>query len=154
MIWEELETNRILLNTDANRMEDVMQTVGGKLIELGYGKESYVQALIDREREYPTGLDINGVGVAIPHTEVEHVNKSGIAIATLKHSVIFEDMGSGGDVNVQLVFVLAVTDPHEHIEELQRIIQILQDGNTLTKILNSASEESVIDTIKEKEQTL
>ncbi|QUC03843.1 PTS sugar transporter subunit IIA [Atopobium sp. oral taxon 416] len=154
MIWEELETNRILLNTDANRMEDVMQTVGGKLIELGYGKESYVQALIDREREYPTGLDINGVGVAIPHTEVEHVNKSGIAIATLKHSVIFEDMGSEGDVNVQLVFVLAVTDPHEHIEELQRIIQILQDGNTLTKILNSASEESVIDTIKEKEQTL
>ena len=29
-----------------------------------------------------TGIDVDGFGIAIPHTDISHVNKAGIAIAT------------------------------------------------------------------------
>ena len=43
-----------------------MKNLGSVVIKEGYAKESYVDALIAREEEYPTGLDVDGMGVAIP----------------------------------------------------------------------------------------
>lgn len=34
-----------------------------------------MQALKDREAEFPTGINTGEKGVAIPHTDVSHVNK-------------------------------------------------------------------------------
>ena len=156
MIWEELSESLVMLGIDAKDNEDALAIVGGKLIEQGFGKENYVEGLKAREAEFPTGLDINGVGVAIPHTSVEFVNESAIAIATLAKPVEFEEMGmdEGCTVDVSLVFMLCVTDPKAHLAELQRIIAIVQDNEVLAKIIESKSAQEVISVIKEKELSL
>ena len=87
MIWEKLNPAMILTNLEVHSSDEVMEKVGSAVIQAGYAKESYVQALKDREKDYPTGLDVDGIGVAILHTSVEHVLKSGVAIATLKEPV-------------------------------------------------------------------
>ena len=80
-----------------------------------------MQALKDREAEFPTGINTGEKGVAIPHTDVSHVNKKGIAIATLKQPVEFVEMGTDDEyVNAQVVFMLAV-DEKGHLELLQAI---------------------------------
>ncbi|MDO4276205.1 MAG: PTS sugar transporter subunit IIA [Eubacteriales bacterium] len=155
MIWEELKDTLITVDLEAESYEEVMEQLGGILIREGYCKESYVNALITREKEFPTGLDVDGVGVAIPHTDVSHVNKAGIAIGVLKKPVTFVQMGSDDEnVEVGLVFMLAVVNPNEHIDQLQRIIAIIQDKEVLSKIQKVKDTKQIIELIKEKEKTL
>lgn len=155
MIWEKLRPSMVLTNLDVSSSDDVMDAVGTAVVKAGYAKESYVQALKDREKDYPTGLDVDGIGVAIPHTAVEHVNQSGVAIATLRQPVTFTQMGTDDEtVGVQIVFMLAVTDPNDHLDELQRILLILQDTEVLKKLMNAEHEQQIIDLIREKENAL
>lgn len=155
MIWEELDKSVIVPDLEAETWEDVMKSLGQKLIDEGYTKESYIDALLTREKDFPTGLDIDGLGVAIPHTDVSHVNKAGIAIGVLKKPVTFIQMGSDDEeIGVKLVFMLAVTDPNAHIDELQRIIEIIQDKDVLEKLFTVTDKDTIIEVIKEKENSL
>ena len=155
MVWEELKEPLIKIGLEAETFEDVMTELGTIMIQEGYAKETYIDALIAREKEFPTGLDINGVGVAIPHTDVSHVNKEAIGIAVLKKPVTFLQMGTDDEeVKAQLVFMLTVVNPNAHMEQLQRIIQIIQDTEVLKQLLNTEEKQQIIEVIKEKEKTL
>lgn len=152
MIWEELKETLIFTGMEAKTYEDVMDQVGGTFIKEGYCKESYKEALKNREKEYPTGLDIDGVGVAIPHTDVSHVNKQGTAIAVLKKPVTFVQMGTDDETTqVSIVFMLAVKEPSTQVEKLQRIIEIIQDTTVLEKLKEAKNAAEVIEIIKNKE---
>lgn len=155
MIWEELNKSLITIGMEADSYQDVFKQLGGALIQEGYAKSSYIEALTAREKEYPTGLDIDGVGVAIPHTDVSHVNKAGIAIAVLKHPVTFIQMGTDDEeVSVKLVFMLSVIDPNAHIDELQKILAVIQDTAVLEQVIGAQNAEKIIEIIKEKENSL
>lgn len=155
MIWEELKEPLIEIGMEARTSQDVFCQLGGALIREGYTKESYVEALAERESNFPTGLDINGIGVAIPHTDVSHVNQSGIAIAVLKEPVTFIQMATDDEeVKVKLVFMLSVVNPEAHLEELQQILAIIQDTEVLDKLTKAKEKKEIIEIIKEKEITL
>lgn len=155
MIWEDLKDSLIIPSLDVSTFEDVMKEVGGVLIKEGYAKESYIEALIKREKEFPTGLDINGVGVAIPHTDVSHVNEAATAIAVLNKPVKFIQMGTDDEpVDVSLVFMLAVVNPSAHIDHLNRILSIIQDTEVLKQLLEVKDKQQIINIIKEKENLL
>lgn len=155
MIWEKMIPAMVLTDLEAASADEVLEKVGDAVIRAGYAKESYVQALKDREKDYPTGLDVDGIGVAIPHTSVEHVLKSGVAIATLKEPVTFVQMGTDDETTgVEVVFMLAVTDPSGHIDELQQILAILQDTAVLQKLMNAENAQQLIELIREKEDSL
>lgn len=159
MIWELMNPKFVFPSLAAKNYEDVMSQVGGALTREGYAKETYVDALIEREQEFPTGLDVDGYGVAIPHTPVEHVNKTAIAVAILENPVEFTAMGTDDEfVQVKLVMMLAIAGkPGEHgahIDELQRIMAILQDTALLEKIQNAKSADEIIGLVKEKESAL
>lgn len=155
MIWEALDSSLIVTGLDAKDNKDILKKLGSVVVKEGYAKESYVDALIVREEEFPTGLDVEGIGVAIPHTSVEHVNKVGIAIATLNNPVTFVQMGTDDEtVGVQLVFMLAVVDPNAHIDQLQQIVEMIQDKAVLGRLMKAKDSEEIIHIIKEKEETL
>lgn len=151
MVWEKLKTELIIPALEAKNSDDIFDALGGELVKQGYCKESYVQALKDREAEFPTGINTGERGVAIPHTDVSHVNKKGIAVATLKEPVSFVEMGTDDEyVNAQVVFMLAV-DEKGHLELLQAILGILQNQDILKKLIEAKSAEEIIEIIKEKE---
>ena len=50
--------------------------------------------------------------------------------------------------------MLAVVDPNKHIDELQRILAMIQDTAVLDKLLSAEGAEDIIMVIKEKENTL
>lgn len=155
MIWEELKDSLIFTGLQAETSDDVMRQLGAAFINEGYCKETYEEALIAREKEFPTGLDVDGIGVAIPHTDVSHVNEPGIAIAVLTDPVTFIQMGTDDEITqVKLVFMLAVKDPNAHLENLQQIIAIIQDTEVLKKLLEVTEKKEIIEIIKEKENSL
>lgn len=155
MIWEDLNEKLIVPDLIAETSSDVFRILGGKLIKEGFCKDSYVQALIDREKEFPTGINMGEIGIAIPHTDRGHVNKGAVAIGILKEPVQFYQMGfTDVEVNVKIVFMLAVDDPEAHLPFLQRILQVLQDQSVLEKLMKVLDKKEVIQIIKEKELTL
>lgn len=155
MIWEELKESLIFFNMKENDADGILKTMGETLIREGYAKSGYVQALIDREKNFPTGLNIQNIGVAIPHTDIDYIEKEGIAIAILQEPVRFGLMGEERKtVSVNLVFMLALSNPSMHVEYLQRILSVIQDAELLKSLLIAVDYKEIIQKIREKEELL
>ena len=155
MVWEQLKEELIFPKLEASNSKEVFEKVGGKFIEEGFCKDSYVDALVNRESEFPTGIDVDGFGIAIPHTDISHVNKAGIAIATLENPVKFVQMGTDDEeVEAKVIFMLAVDDPKKHLELLQNVLAVLQDKDVLNKLSNADKCSEIINIVKEKEKCI
>lgn len=155
MIWEELKESLIFFNIRAKEEKEVLKIMGEALIQEGYAKLDYVQALVEREKNFPTGLKIQNMGVAIPHTDADYVEKEGIAIAVLREPVNFCMMGEEKkNISVKLIFMLTLLNPNTHIEYLQRILSVIQDAGVLKSLLTAANYKEVVQIIKEKENSL
>lgn len=154
MIWKELDEKRIYLGLKAENTDEVFEQLGKPLIEDGFAKENYVDALKEREAEFSTGLPTS-IAVAIPHTSAEYVNKTTYSIAVLEKPVQFVEMGTEDDiVNVEIVFMLTIAEAHGHIEKLQRVMAMIQDADILQKIKNAKDAKEIIEIVKQKEETL
>lgn len=155
MIWEEMKESLIFLNLEDAYSGEVLKTVGTALIREGYAKSTYVNGLIEREKKFPTGLNIGGIGIAIPHTEACYVEKDGMALAVLKTPVKFFQMGTDDEnIDVRLVFMLAIKDPDKHLKRLQRILDLIQDSSVLEQLLDAKDEKTIIRIIRKKEEAL
>ena len=144
-ILDFLVPSSVALHYEASDSKDVIAHLGTCLFDAGYVRESFVEAALDRESRLPTGLPLSGdVNAAIPHTEVEHVLKPGLAMATLSKPVTFQNMVSPDEaVPCQLVFVMALDQPKAQIEMLQEIAGILQDPETINRLMTSSEFEDV-----------
>src|SRR5688572_13356611 len=88
---------------DTVTKEEAILTLAALLRDGGYVKDSFGAAVLAREDVFPTGLPTQPVGVAIPHTDVEHVNNSALAVGILSQPVVFMEMGSfDGQVDVEI----------------------------------------------------
>ena len=155
MLWEELKESLIFLNIKEKCSKNILKTMGTAMISEGYARDTYVPALLQREEKFPTGLDIQGIGIAIPHTEPNYVRKEGVALATLREPVMFRHMEDESlPVKVRLIFMLAVCNPQAHLKRLQCVLNIIQDVEILQKLLFAKEKEDIIQIIKKKEETL
>ncbi len=131
----------VLLNVDADSCEEVLHMVSSHLLGEGKVKQSYEEHLIDREREYPTGLALGDINVAIPHTDYQYANTTQLLVATLKMPVEWHNE----TIPVSAV-VLSVFDKPEHqLEALQQIIGVLQNQELVARIVTSDSAQQVIE---------
>ena len=144
-ILDFLVPSSVALQYDASDSKEVIAHLGKCLFDAGYVRETFVAAALDRESRLPTGLPLSGdVNAAIPHTEVEHVLKPGLAMATLSAAVTFQNMVSPDEaVPCQLVFVMALDQPKAQIEMLQEIAGILQNPEVINRLMSARDFEEV-----------
>jgi PTS system galactitol-specific IIA component len=133
------------LGIDAGDASEVIRRIGARLLQAGYTRESFTEAVLEREKTIPTGLPLSGkYNAAIPHTDVEHVRKPGIGMATLVRPVVFKNMVSPEEiVEVRLVFVLALDQPKSQIEMLQEVAQVLQRPEVVAALMEAQNLEQV-----------
>lgn len=120
---------------------DALFTVmANRLQSEGRVTDTFLQGLVDREVNYPTGLPVNG-GVAIPHTDAEHVTVDSISVATLVDPVGFREMAGTDDteIPVDVVFMLALGGSGQHLEILQKILKCIQDPEFMSAVRSSGS---------------
>lgn len=142
-----LNPNLVMVNIEAKTKAEALGKLAGRLIGEGYVKESYLQAILEREKVFPTGLPTEGYGVAIPHTDVEHVIKPAIALGILKNPVKFTIMGDtdlNNQVDVKILFMLAIKESHMQLKLLQDIMEIIQDRELLDKIARAEDVKSLL----------
>lgn len=136
-----------LLDINLERREEVLRYVANKLERSGVVTEEFGQAIIDRENRFPTGLCINGTGIAIPHTDADKVNESQIAIAKLNNRISFIEMGSKDkEVEVDYIFMLALNGSKEQLNVLQKLVNLFQQ-DVFIKVLSECKSEGDIENL-------
>lgn len=125
----------VCTDLSAGRWEEVLDALSDRLLAQGMVRDSFPEAVKVREREFPTGLPTAEVGVAIPHTDPEHVLHAGAALATLARPVRFKLMGNPDEeVEVELVIMLAVRSAKDQIGILQRLVDAFQVPGLLRRL--------------------
>jgi PTS system galactitol-specific IIA component len=141
----------VLRNIEGENSSDILNFMAKNLYNKGFVKDSYAEAVIEREKKFATGLPTGGYGVAIPHTDIEHVNQSAISVGILKKQVEFGIMGEETEKTpVKLVFMLAMHDSHSQLSMLQSLMGIFQDEEVLTYLATEESEVKIKDEVVKK----
>lgn len=131
-----IDDNLIFSNLECENSNEVLRFLSDNLEKNGYVKSSFYDGLLEREAAYPTGLDFGEYSIAMPHTEVEHVVKSTLSIATLKKKVDFkcaEDHSK--DTPVEVVCVIAFGEKEDKIDVLTKLISFLETKKNFIKCL-------------------
>ncbi len=108
----------------------------------------FADAAVEREVVFPTGLPIEPVGVALPHTD-QGVLKPGIAVLTLREPVGFLEMGFGEvTIPVTVVMMLALEAGSAHVEALATLADMIQRPGFLDKVMAARDNEALYQTFQ------
>ncbi len=146
-IKEFLRRDLVVNNIEAKSAEDVFKKMSPILLKAGFVEDSFFNGLVNRENKFPTGLFLGKYNVAIPHTDAVHVKKPAIAIATLKNPVKFNCMDGNGSVDVNIVFTMALNEPHSQIVMLQQLMFLIQNESILENMLQAKDSDEVYDIV-------
>jgi len=136
----------LLMPLEAKTKEEAIEKLGNLLLKNGFVKESYVPAVVAREKEFATGLPTGDIGVAIPHTDSHHVLKQAVAVGILPEPVKFCEMGDPFDteVDVRLIFMLAVPDKDKVMTMLKQVMAIIQNPGFLKSIAQTTNRSEMV----------
>lgn len=133
----EINESLIFLSAEFEDAESAMRRMSSEIRARGYVRESYCDAVLERERNFPTGVPEEGLGGAVPHATSEHVITSAMAVAVLERPVRFNLMGSPDEsADVDIIFMLAVNTPQDHMRALGKVISILMSPEKTDCIRN------------------
>lgn len=131
-----LNMDNICLNLEKESYEKAIDRCGKMLVEGGYVKPNYVQGMQLRDRSFTTAI---GNYIAIPHGEKEY--KSEILCTGLSVLVYPEGIDWNGQT-VHLVIGIAAQGD-EHLAILENIVDKLDDGDDVLRLVNSADREQI-----------
>ena len=147
----ELLDNLQVLKLQKDNKEEVLADLSSAAIAAGYAKEGYLNAILEREENYPTGLHTPQVEVAIPHADAEWANVPSLTIGLLDQPVVFKPMGGDGeDVQAEIVFMLTIKDPKQQINFLRAFSTTMAEPGLLVEFKNSGDYKPLIDQIRKK----
>ena len=121
-----------------------------KLTELGYVKETWLEGIETREKNYPTGLAFEKISVALPHVDPEYLIKPYIAVIKPKEPIVFEGMGGiGGEVPASLIVNLGLLAHAEgQVAVLQALMNVFMNEESVNEIMAQATPEDMVATMK------
>ncbi len=126
--------------------EELFASLSEDLGAKGYVKDSWLEAVIAREKQYPTGLGFDTVGIAIPHTDPEHISKPYIAFIKLEKPVVFDFMASAGDpVEAEFVVNLGIQHSEDQVGMLQKLMGIFATEEYVEALRNAEDIEKLFD---------
>ncbi|MDP9859300.1 mannitol/fructose-specific phosphotransferase system IIA component (Ntr-type) [Olsenella profusa DSM 13989] len=134
-------------HASARNAQDVIHIGSQLLLDAGDVKPDFEENILKREQDYPTGLEIGYTGVAIPHTDSRFVNKSQIAFVSLKKPVVFRYMiDRDKAVQAILVFIIAMSQPHEQADALGDLVGMLSNQKAV-KCLQACTSMEMLEAI-------
>lgn len=125
--------------------DEALRLAGTRFVDEGFAHASFVDALIEREHHFPTGLPSHTCAVALPHCDVRHIKQPAVGVVTLTEPVEFRMMGDPEQtLDVSILFVLGMKDPHAQPQLLSEIINIIQNDDLLMSVLRAHDSHEIV----------
>lgn len=145
-VYEDL----VLYGIEAKDAEDAIRQVGQHLLDKGFVKDTYIDAVAQREKEYPTGLQLKDMAVAMPHTAGIHVNTPAVCVAKLAKPVIFNHMGDPDTkVEAELLFMMAIQSPDAQLDTLQKVMGVFTNDAAVAQLKAAADQSALYEAAKQ-----
>lgn len=131
---------RILVYEDCtgqiNSYQDAIKLAGKQFVKQGMVVPEYINACVDREKGFPTGLAVkNNIGIAIPHGNEKYVKTSGVSFLRLMKPVNFGLMEDASkNVSCQFIFNLALFQGEQQLKMLRKLMLLFRSDDFLTSI--------------------
>ena len=123
------------------------------LVQRGFCKPQFVQAILDREAAHPSGLPMPGLKIAIPHTDADHVNRSALLFARLRKAVEFRSMGSPDEkLQVGMISMFALKEKKLIGDLLETLLTVYQHEEVLAALAGAADRKTMFSILKENVQ--
>ena len=117
--------------SDAKSKDELFEEIFEKLYKEGLVKENFLDKLKDREKNYPTGLDMSVVdesmpNIAIPHTDPDTCEVTRIIPVKLNNELTFSNMIDPSlDLKVSVIFMILNEDGSEQTDMLAKIMDFM-----------------------------
>jgi len=128
------------LGKEVKTSEDAIRVLAEELYQHGYVKDAFKEAVLTRERSFPTGIPTE-IPVALPHADAEYCERPAIALGLLSEPVSFGLMGGedGETVETRLVFMISLPDPKGQMVMIQRLVKLFREKDCLVGLHNTES---------------
>ena len=130
---------------EADNQEQLFDQVATLLEEKKVVTDTYRSALIEREKMFPTGLDMEFLGkdlpnVAIPHTDTIHNLTENVVVVRLAKPVTFHNMiAPDKEVEVSLLFFIINNSSSSQTNILAQLMDFFT-GNGYLEALSKITE--------------
>ena len=122
----------IFIHPEATSNIELIKLMAKQLMNQKLVKDEFIDAILQRESEYPTGVPIGDIAAAIPHTDAIYVNNSAMVVSVLKNPIPFANMANPDEyLPVQIVFMLAMKEPAFQIAWLKKLLSFLNNPENL-----------------------
>jgi PTS system galactitol-specific IIA component len=143
----------ILDDLEADTREEALRRMAEILVQRGFCKPEFVQAILDRETAHPSGLPMPGLKIAIPHTDAAHVNRSALLFARLRKPVEFRSMGSPDEkLQVGMISMFALKEKKLIGDLLETLLTVYQHEEVLAALAGAADRKAMFSILKENVQ--
>ena len=140
---------------ESDNQEQLFEEVAAILRKRNVVTDTYQSALIEREKLFPTGLDMNFWGnnlpnVAIPHTDVDHSLDKKIVVVRLVKPVTFYNMISPNkEVIVSWIFFIINNSNSSQIDILSQLMDFFTGNGHLEDLSKLTTPEGIYKYITE-----
>ncbi len=142
-----LNVSHISLNDNLQKQKDVFKRIAELAVANGIAscEESIVDGLVAREQESTTGfMD----GFAIPHTQVNAIQKPGIVIVSTKQGVEWNSM-DGEPARFMIALLIPVNEAGTtHLNVLASLSRMLMHDKVRRELLSASNAEDVLKQIR------
>jgi len=130
--------------------EEALERMAGMLVEKGFCKSEFVQAILDREAAHPSALPMSGLKIAIPHTDAEHVNRSALLFARLREPLEFRSMGDPDErLQVAMISMFALKEKKLIGDLLETLLTVYQQETVLDSLYRAPDRRAMFHILKE-----
>lgn len=139
----------LILKSDAQTQEEVFKEVGEYLLSKDLVTNEFVEAIIERESNHPTGLDLapvadNLLNVAIPHTEAEYCKTKAVVFVELNKELVFQNMISPDDeLKVSYLFFIINDEKTNQTNVLSGLMTFMTNPENMRALAKLETVESI-----------
>lgn len=130
MLETYLTNEDLRLQKDCNNWEELIRETGQLMLDRGYVKQSYIEAMVRAKQTYGAYMVI-APGVALLHARPEDgVKQTGLVFLTTPKNILFDCENDP----VKLGIGFAATKQNAHLEILAELVVLLEDALAIHKI--------------------
>ena len=143
-----MQASHVFLENPATTVEEALQFLSGKAVELGIADDC--QAVLDafraREEEGPTGM-VNGF--AIPHAKTDAISKASVIVVKFAGDVAWQSL-DGEPIHAAIALLVPGAEAGTtHIQLLSKVAVMLMDEDFRNFVGSSSDAEAIAQLIND-----
>lgn len=150
ILKELIHPELINLENHSKNQADFFDEASKALESKGFVNNTFVEAIKKREENYPTGLELEKISIAIPHTDVEHIIKPFVYINKVSSTdLTFIQMGSDdSQIQPKYVIILGIKDPKGQVGLLSELIELFNNEKFVDELESLQTETELEEAFK------